>query len=304
MNPTDQREADVVAAGAVLWRPAAGVSADAPRRSSDVEIALVHRPRYDDWSLPKGKVHRGESHPVAAIREIGEETGFASVLGPRLGDTRYPVPEGDKVVHYWSARAGIGQFEPNKEVDELRWVAPDSAGPLLTYHYDRDLVGRFSTQFPPPAPLLLVRHAKAGDRRKWHGDDDLRPLTGKGRRQAAHLDQLLGCFGPTRAYAAPPVRCAQTIQPLADRLGLRIEPEPLLSEDGYWEDPAAGLARLLELVDQPGIPVICSQGGVIPDLVSELVGLLDAPSSKASTWVLGFAEAKVVTADYYPQPAD
>jgi len=290
---TNYAKPDVVAAGAVLWRPAADGS---------LETALVHRPRYDDWSLPKGKLERGETTPEAALREVTEETGISAALGARLGESHYEVPQGAKVVHYWSARAGGGEFTPNHEVDELRWLGLDAAGELLTYVRDRELLDRFRRWELPPRPLLLVRHAKAGTRSDWSGEDELRPLTPKGREQASALSALLSLFGPARAYAAPPLRCPQTIQPLADKLGLTITPEPLLSEDSYWKDPDAGLARLRELAAGPDVPVVCSQGGVIPDLVGRLTGDQGATSRKASTWVLGFSGDRVVSADYYPAP--
>ncbi|MBO0850387.1 MAG: NUDIX hydrolase, partial [Pseudonocardia sp.] len=110
MNDDARTDADVVAAGAVLWRPAPG---------DGTEVALVHRPRYDDWSLPKGKLNPGESVPAAAVREVAEETGHDIALGASLGESRYRVEQGDKVVHYWCARASGGGFVPNSEVDEL-----------------------------------------------------------------------------------------------------------------------------------------------------------------------------------------
>jgi 8-oxo-(d)GTP phosphatase len=288
----DHTGADVRAAGAVLWRGGDG---------GRPEVALVHRPRYDDWSLPKGKLDGGETAPAAAVREIAEETGYLARLGMRLGDSHYPVPEGAKVVHYWAAEAVSGGFAPNDEVDELRWVAPEAAEELVTHPRDAELVRRF-TGTPAARPVLLVRHAKAGNRAEWEGDDDLRPLTGKGRRQADRLAALLPLFGPVRAYAAPPVRCPQTIRPAADALGLAITEEPLFGEHHYWDDPDDGMARLRALAAEPGVPMVCSQGGVIPDLVSQLSGLPDVPSRKASTWVLGFAGDRVVSADYYAEP--
>lgn len=288
-------DADVVAAGAVLWRPAPG---------GGTEVALVHRPRYDDWSLPKGKLNHGESAPAAAVREIAEETGHTATLGPVLGESRYRVPQGDKVVHYWSARAETTEngFAPNSEVDELRWPPTSVASELLTYRRDVAVLDRFRRLNPPPATLLLVRHAKAGSRHDWTGDDDLRPLSNRGKAQAGALASLLRLFGPTRAYTAPPVRCVQSIQPLTDQLGLSIATEPLLGERGYWRAPEAGRARLLELASGDGVPVVCSQGGVIPDLVHTLTGRPDPPARKGSTWVLGFSGRRVTTADYYPDP--
>ncbi|HTF51704.1 MAG TPA: NUDIX hydrolase [Pseudonocardia sp.] len=283
---------EIVAAGAVLWRPA----------SDGVEVAVVHRPRYDDWSLPKGKLARGESVPAAAVREVAEETGSTAVLGVQLGDSHYRVPQGDKVVHYWSARASGGEFAPNDEVDELRWLRPELAGGLLSYSRDGEILDRFRQLEPPPRPLLLVRHAKAGSRYDWDGDDYQRPLTVKGREQAGKLSELLRLFGPTRAYAATPIRCPQTIQPLADRLHLPITPEPLLGEEDYWKDPDAAFSRFLALSAGSEVAVVCSQGGVIPDLITRLTGKEEPPARKASTWVLGFTGDRVVTADYYSEP--
>ncbi|WP_214365571.1 NUDIX hydrolase [Pseudonocardia sp. H11422] len=308
-------DADVLAAGAVLWRPAegrdgAGSGADAP------EVAVVHRPRYDDWSLPKGKLDPGESLPAAAVREVAEETGYRARLGARLGDTRYDVPEGRKLVRYWAAQAQPGGpgFVPNHETDELRWLRPGEAARQLTYDRDREVLDRFTEQPVPESTLLLVRHAKAGNRRSWNGDDAQRPLSGTGRAQADQLAGLLQLFGPERLHSAPPVRCTQTLAPLAEELGARITEEPLLGEEGFAQHPAAGLARVRELLDQPGVTVLCSQGGVIPDVVEKLgresslaEHVVDdsgvVPSRKGSTWVLGRRDGRLRFADYYRSPS-
>ena len=104
----------VLAAGAVLWRPNGDAAAP--------EVAIIHRPRYDDWSLPKGKVDPGETEPVTAVREVREETGYSSHLGRRLAAVSYPVEQGIKKVRYWAARRVDGDFSPNAEVDELKWL--------------------------------------------------------------------------------------------------------------------------------------------------------------------------------------
>jgi 8-oxo-dGTP diphosphatase len=123
------------AAGAVLWRPAAG-----PGPGRGLEIALVHRPRYDDWSHPKGKLKSGESDAQAALREVKEETGMDCVLGAALPATRYPVGGRPKLVRYWAAEAVAGHFEPNAEVDRLLWLPPADARAALTHPHDRPLI--------------------------------------------------------------------------------------------------------------------------------------------------------------------
>jgi len=290
---------DVWAAGAIVWR-------------EDGDVAVVHRPRYDDWSFPKGKLERGETMPFAAVREVAEESGLDVHLGPLLGDVSYAVPEGRKVVRYWSARvAKDNGFTPDAEVDELRWIPAGQAAEVLTYGHDLDVLQRFVAHGRPSSTILLVRHAKAGSRSQWEGDDDQRPLSSSGREQAEHLAALLPLFGPERVVSAPPLRCRDTIAPLAAELGLPVGDEPLLGEEGYWERPRAGLARLRQLVAATGVTAVASQGGVIPDVMRALVQSsphrlpLDpsaVPSRKASTWVLGFAGSVLRSADYYSHP--
>jgi 8-oxo-dGTP diphosphatase len=120
------------AAGGLVVRDAA----DGP------EVAVVHRPRYDDWSLPKGKLGEAESWEEAALREVREETGLECELGDELPSTTYRDAKGrDKLVRYWEM-SSEGEFEPNDEVDELRWLPPAEARELLTYDRDRDLIDR------------------------------------------------------------------------------------------------------------------------------------------------------------------
>jgi 8-oxo-dGTP diphosphatase len=289
----------ILAAGAVLYRGS--------------EVALVHRPRYDDWSLPKGKLDPGESLAAAAVREIHEETGVRARLGPWLRDVRYPVADGRKFVRYWAAEAlSPADFTPNHEVDELRWVTPDKAKSLLSYVHDADVVARFVEIGVPASVLLVVRHAKAGKRSDWDGDDRLRPLSASGRKQAQEIADLLPLYGPDRVVSAVHVRCHDTVAPLADALGLPVADEPLLSEAAYADDPDATLARVRELASRPGVTVVCSQGGVIPGVVAALardaalpvaVDVDDVPSKKGSTWVLGLRDGALVSADYLDAPA-
>ena len=105
------------------------------------QVCLVHRPRYDDWSLPKGKLDSGESFEEAALREVEEETGLRCELGRELQSTRYLDGKGrPKIVRYWLMQPVGGEFEPNDEVDELCWVAVGEAVERLSYEHDRELV--------------------------------------------------------------------------------------------------------------------------------------------------------------------
>jgi 8-oxo-dGTP diphosphatase len=124
-------EAEVRAAGGVIVR----------RVDGNPEVALVHRPKYDDWSLPKGKLDRGEGWEEAALREVEEETGLRCRLLEELDSVAYRDPKGrSKVVRYWLMEAVSGSFEPNKEVDRFDWLALDDALARLTYERDRELV--------------------------------------------------------------------------------------------------------------------------------------------------------------------
>ncbi|SFT95251.1 8-oxo-dGTP diphosphatase [Actinopolyspora lacussalsi subsp. righensis] len=317
-DPAGQRPT-VMAAGAVLWRPGS---------TEDTEIAVVHRPRYGDWSLPKGKLDPGETIPQAAAREVTEETGVNCVLSRHLRRICYEVPHGrdgraSKSVDYFAARALPGEFVANEEVDELRWVPAARAHEWLTYADDHHVVDSFLSLPTTMSTVLLVRHAEAGKRTEFHGDDNLRPLSEAGWRQRNQLHSLLSLFGPERVHSAPRLRCEQTVDSVAGSLRTNIESEPALSEEAYRADPEAGRRRLLRIAAEPGTAVVCSQGGVIPDLVGSLarsdgLPLGEVNSRKASVWVLSFLTTThsgdghsddgsrpaplLAAADYFPAP--
>jgi 8-oxo-dGTP pyrophosphatase MutT (NUDIX family)/phosphohistidine phosphatase SixA len=273
----------IKAAGAVLWRDADG----------DVEVAVVHRQRYDDWSLPKGKLDKGETIPACVAREVTEETGYSCALGRFLLQTSYEVRGEAKTVDYYAAEAIAGSFVANDEVDSLKWLPAAEAAAVLTYEHDRAVLAEFDRLPADLLLVLLVRHAKAGKRSEWDLDDDLRPLSDAGWKQASALRSLLPLWSPTRVHTAPRVRCADTVRAVASDLAVEIVEEPRLSEEGYWPDPEAGLVRLLEVAALEGRAVVSSQGGVIPAVVqtlAELGGLRlsEVPSKKGSVWVLAF----------------
>ena len=288
----------VHAAGAVLWRPGGAAAAD-----HDVEIAVIHRPRYDDWSLPKGKVDPGETAPVAAVREVHEETGQHAVLGRRLDLVSYPIDQGVKKVYYWAARATGGEFVPGHEVDRLLWLPLAEAMQRLDYAQDRKVLRHFNKKPADTKTVLVVRHGTAGRKSRFSGDDTKRPLDKRGRAQAEALVPQLMVFGATDVHAADRLRCHQTVEPLAQELGVTIRNEPTLTEESYAKNPKRGRRRVMDIVAQDGTPVICTQGKVIPDLIAwwcERDGVRPDKSRnhKGSTWVLSLAAGRLVAANH------
>ena len=288
----------VYAAGAVLWRPG-----DPKSKAKAVEVAVIHRPRYDDWSLPKGKVDPGETAPVGAVREVLEETGHRSHLGRRLTMISYPIDQGVKKVHYWAARSNGGEFTPGNEVDELVWLPVAEAIKKLDYPHDRKVLRRFAKHPADTHTVLVVRHGTAGSKSRFHGDDTKRPLDKRGRAQAEALVPQLLAFGATDVYAADRVRCHQTVEPLAAELGVAIHNEPTLTEEAYAKSPKRGRHRVLRIAAQEGTPVICSQGKVIPDLIDwwcdrDGVRPDRSRNHKGSTWVVSLSAGRVIAADH------
>jgi 8-oxo-dGTP pyrophosphatase MutT (NUDIX family)/phosphohistidine phosphatase SixA len=285
----------VYAAGAVLWR-----SGD---RESAAEVAVIHRPRYDDWSLPKGKVDPGETEPVTAVREVLEETGHHVHLGRRIATVSYPIEQRTKKVQYWSARSLSGSFAPNNEVDDLVWLPVSAALKKVSYAYDRKVLRRWAKQRPDTQSVLIVRHGTAGSKSRFSGDDKIRPLDKKGRAQAEALVAQLSTFGPTDVYAADRVRCHQTVQPLAEELGVIISNEPTLTEEAYADNPKRGRRRALQISESHRTPVICTQGKVIPDLIAwwcdrDGVRPDKSRNRKGSTWVLSLVDGHLIAADH------
>ncbi len=289
----------ILAAGAVLWRPQEGTGAPA--------IAVIHRSRYDDWSLPKGKVDPGETEPVTAVREIEEETGFRAHLGRRLMTVSYPVDQGTKKVRYWAARCVSGEFSVNDEVDELKWLPADQATTALTYQHDRKVLGRFLKLPADTQTVMIVRHATAGSKARYKGDDRKRPLDKHGRAQAESLVGLLLSFGAGELFAAARVRCAQTLDPLSEELGVTISNEPELTEEAYADNRKAARHRILEIAASSVNPVICTQGRVIPDFIAwwcERDGVRPDSSRnrKGGTWVISLADGRLIAADHFGSP--
>jgi 8-oxo-dGTP diphosphatase len=289
----------VVAAGAVLWQP--------DPDSGEPRFAVVHRPRYNDWSLPKGKLDPGEIEPVAAAREIFEETGQRAHLGRRLRTVRYPIPGGTKIVHYWAARGQGGEFVPGDEVDQLLWLPSADAAERLTYPHDRKLITRFAKGPVDTRTVVIVRHGTAGRKDRYTGDDRDRPLDAKGRAQAESLVPQLMAFGVSAVHAADRLRCIQTVEPLAQELDVQITLEPSFTEEAYAKARRPAHQRLLAIAAAEGTPVICTQGRVMPYLIAwwcarHRVEPDKSRNRKGSAWILTLADGKLIAADHLASP--
>jgi 8-oxo-dGTP pyrophosphatase MutT (NUDIX family) len=285
---------DITAAGGVVVRR------DEEGRT---RVAVIHRPKYGDWSLPKGKLDRAEPAVQAAVREVAEETGVTAVPQLRLPTVEYltGVPGETKTVDFWSMRmvSDAGRAADD-EITEARWVRLDEAPDLLSYAHDRGVLHAFVRSPRVTGELVLVRHAYAGSRKHWSGPDELRPVDGRGAEQIARLLPVLRLMRPVRVRSASALRCQQTVAPL----GL-----PVIVESAFNEDSPSGTAgaraALLELARLPEVTVVSSQGKVIPPLLAQLrpVGWpladeFDTP--KGTGWLLAFSGTTVVGLDRLP----
>jgi 8-oxo-dGTP diphosphatase len=268
------------AAGALVWRD----GPDGPH------VAMVHRPRYDDWSWPKGKLDADEDWAAAAVREVLEETGLVVRLGQPLPEAHYTARNGTarpKVVRYWAAQVVGGSGALEHEVDEVAWLSLDDATRRLDYERDIDQLsalrsldrrGHLATW-----PLVVVRHAKAVSRAAWDGPDILRPLTDAGTERAAALTLLLSAYGIQRVVTSSSVRCVATIAPFAEIAGRRIRHRDELSEEGFDADPADAHAVLSRLIDSELPTALCTHGPVLPPLLDDLATRADSASAGVLT---------------------
>jgi 8-oxo-dGTP diphosphatase len=277
----------VEAAGGAVWRKA--------DNRTGLEVAIVHRPKYDDWSLPKGKLTAGEHPLLGALREVHEETGYRTTLGRPLGEIRYPKDGAPKRVRYWAMPAVGGDFTPNAEVDELRWLSPNEAQAMLSPARDRPILDALLRDMSATWPCVVLRHATAGERSAWEGDDHDRPLDEQGETQARMLVDILEAYDVRRVVSSDVLRCLDTVEPFAKAHNLHVEAEPLVSETGYLSHPDAALERFLDVACAREPVAVCSQGKTIPDLMSRACVALgheappEASVRKAGWWTLHMA---------------
>ena len=260
----------VYAAGAVVWRLVDG----------KLRILLIHRTKYRDVTLPKGKVDPGEMLAETAVREVHEETGIRVSLGVPVGVSRYFMrPKRQKVVHYWAAEATEdairrSTFVPNGEIAAIEWVSLKKARAQLSYPVDTEILDGFEKLVDDGVlhtfPLIALRHAKAVSRSEWDGPDAGRPLTERGKRQAKAIVAPLRAFGVRKIVTSDAVRCVQTVAPLAKALERTPVETPRLSQDA-WEDGFSDVRAVIGKRVRARKPaVVCSHGPVLPDVLTEI----------------------------------
>jgi 8-oxo-(d)GTP phosphatase len=259
--------ADILAAGVVPWRV----------NGQGLEVLLIHRPKYDDWSWPKGKLDDGETLPECAVREVAEEIGLDVVLGLPLATTRYTVgPEGTpKEVWYWAAEAGNAAPVPDgQEVDRVQWVAPDAARSALTNATDVEpldaLVAAHRDQALRTAPFVILRHAKAKPRASWSRAEGNRPLAATGERQALSVRRLLASWEPDRVVTSPWRRCVQTVTPYVKDTRRGFKEMGAFTEKAVKNKPKKARKEFAALLGKQRSTLLCTHRPVLPEILAVL----------------------------------
>lgn len=313
------KKGPIQAAGAVVLRERTGADGRPVR-----EVLVVHRPGYDDVSLPKGKQEADEELPTTAVREVAEETGVAIRLGAALQPVEYSVrvvqksrtKTRAKIVSWWVG-IPLEQDEPEdgprgtaspEEVDGVSWVPADVARQSLTYPTDVQVLEE-ALGLPPTSTVVLVRHGKAVSRKDWqsrhkHRSDASRPLERRGKRQARALVALLSAYGVRHLTSSSSVRCMQTLAPYADAIGVEVVGIDELSEEAHANDPDLPRAAMRRIVGRslsdPTTPIaVCGHRPVLP-IMRDALGGANRPMSTAECLVVHLDEAgRTVRQEWY-----
>jgi 8-oxo-dGTP diphosphatase len=304
----DVSTSEIMAAGAVLYRVI----------EDEIEIGLIHRPRYDDWSFPKGKIEFGESSLAAARREVLEETGYGAKFGPLIAEIQYLAEGVPKRVKYWSAQA-ISEAKPItdlQEVDKFEWHSLKSAKTKLTHEEDRKVLKLFKDISPgidQNSTLILLRHAKALKRVEWIGDDGDRPLDNRGQVQSEKFRVIYEAYEIDEIFSSDAYRCLETVKPLARDLGLNVGISSDISEYQYSRDrekPLKFAKKFLKASkdsETPKTVLLCSHNPVLPKILKELAGgmavdEIDRGLEPGDGWVLFHRDGKVRAINFIQAP--
>ncbi|PFG37212.1 8-oxo-dGTP diphosphatase [Flavimobilis soli] len=272
-----RRRHAIEAAGALVWRVHDGA----------LQVLLIHRPRYGDWSWPKGKLDPGETLRECAVREVAEETGVQVVLGVPLPMLRYKTPEGRfKRVHYWAARPATPEDAPAVrartpvppvdpgEIDDLVWLDVADARRRLSRRADREpldaLVKAHAKDRLDTRALVVARHARARKRAAWAGTEEDRPLTPAGYLQAATLVPILAAYGAVSITTSHWLRCADTMVPYARESGLTSLQTVELTEATHESSPGTVAEVVERMLTDPHGSVLCTHRPVLPTVMAAL----------------------------------
>lgn len=287
----------IKAAGAVIWRE------ESP---FELEILLVHRPQYDDWSFPKGKVEDGEAPIAAAFREVKEETGVTAVFGQYLGSTSYKVEADKKKVKYWMAQAKEtpAEFLPNVEVDKIEWVSIKEARHFLTHEEDRELLEEFVGRERYVDTLVLLRHAKAVKRSEWNDYELDRPLTNEGIEQSKRLVAQLEPFGVQGIFSSDASRCFSTVEPLSLHLNLKATVTTSLNEESFEKSGKTPLEYVKQLMKFNGNQIVSSHNPIIPYILTKIARVEYSADdlNPADAWVVHHRGDKVLAVEFLRHP--
>ena len=289
----------ILAAGALVWRKS---------KEKKIEIAVIHRPKYNDWTIPKGKVELSESSIACAYREVIEETSIETEFGMYLGEVKYQSLDGPKQVSFWSAQVvKENTFTPNSEVDAIKWVEATKAAKFLSLESDKEILSKFNKLKYESKPLVLLRHAKALSRDEWQGDDDDRPLDSLGQMQAKRLLSIYQAFNLEQIHTSDAIRCYDTVEPMAKALGLRLEVSNNLSESAFKKDKEDAFDYARDLIKSDKRALLCSHNPILPKVLNKLTKKSDVESDEeklypADAWVIHRIGKEIIQIDRIDAP--
>jgi len=289
----------IQAAGTIVWRR---------NDSGEVEVAIIHRPKYDDWSFPKGKCEVGENSIACAHRETVEETGFEIRFKEFLGEISYLAEGTAKRVRYWSAKFLRQVGTPMQgEVDQVLWKSPNEAEELLSRESDREILKRFLATDLDSQVLILLRHAKAIAREDWQNEDLDRPLSTIGEQQAKRLISTLTPFGIGEIHSSSAVRCYETISPLARALSLEYFFTDSLTEYVFTKNSARTFKYIDRLLENSDPTLVCGHNPILPQYLAEKYSrqgfeISEAALKPGEAWILHHIGKEVISVDHLPAP--